>query len=770
MKKGIFRKAGVAALSTAFAAVSFGVLPFAAPAAAQTGGGGGDVACSRISGPDRYATAAAIALETFAQSDVVFIARGDGTPRNPAGVPFDALAGSYGAGQFDAPILLTPGRGPVPQATKDAIQALGATTGVILGKEAAVNTAVEAELRTMLDNVRRVGGDDRYQTAALIAASNTAPGADGQTFTNAAGETAVFLANGEDARGGQDALAAGGPAWAEGIPVLLSEAASLNPNAASFIDSRNIERVYILGGTVAISQTTESQVTQLNGGTQVTRISGEDGAGTAVDLAVDVLIDELGWTTDHFNLANRSTAHLVDAVAGGPHAGAEQSMVLLADGSDTLGNDTEAFLDDLNDGVLDQHGGATVQRPTSADILGGRAAINDETAADACQRAGVPVEQPPGGTATALSLTPETDTNPVGSTHTVTATATNQQGGPAANGTLIRFEVYQRTGTSTYAAFTPFVGDVETSTNGTATFTYNGPANTGGNDEREDLIVSCVVSDVAQSCITSGTEPTVDPVTGRFNNLRQPGDTAGKVWTERRAAALSLTPETDVNRIGQEHTFTATVTDQFGSPLVGQAVTFELFRDTDFDGTFVNVADSNDNETTPAGRVSFTYTSTQVGLDRLVACVEGTDAGEECTSVPPTNDTTVNAFATQIDTTQTGTAIAFDPDDPVRDTADKEWVNPPTTDASTAQQASGEVVSDDVNSVDVFTDDKSRVIRFAKDSGDTYQVNGVNVTKTCYDTVETVGDRIAVNFVPGGTSVFNITANPDNSGGGCQNV
>lgn len=379
MNKGILRKTGVGALAALVALVTFGFIPFAAPAAAQEE----NVACARLSGADRYETAAEIALNTFpGGSDIALIARGDGTPLNHLGVPVDALSGSYGAGVAEAPILLTPGAGPLPDATLDAMEALGVTAVFILGEVAAVSDDVEDELVALFgaDNVDRVGGADRFETAALIAGV-------GPVFVNAAGESSVFLANGFSA---VDALSAGGPSYAENIPILLSQAEELNEHAAEFIEENDIERVYILGGTVAISANTASQVSGLNGGTEITRLSGGNRAATAVDIAIDFLIDELGWSTEHFVLANGAENHLVDAVAGGPHAGVEESMILLALGSDTLGDDTESFLEDLNDGELEN--GETVQEPTSAHILGGRAAINDETAADACTLAGVPTD------------------------------------------------------------------------------------------------------------------------------------------------------------------------------------------------------------------------------------------------------------------------------------------------------------------------------------------------------------------------------------------
>ncbi|HEX9766769.1 MAG TPA: cell wall-binding repeat-containing protein [Nitriliruptorales bacterium] len=94
-----------------------------------------------------------------------------------------------------------------------------------------------------------------------------------------------------------------------------------------------------------------------------------------------------------------------------------------------------------------------------------------------------------------------------------------------------------------------------------------------------------------------------------------------KVWEDREADSLTVTPGHAVNEIGTDHTVTATVLDQFGDP-------FET--EVDFIVTGRNPSGTNglDVETTD-GVASFTYTDTgptnSEGTDNIDVRVDGND-------------------------------------------------------------------------------------------------------------------------------------------------
>lgn len=93
---------------------------------------------SRVSGADRYATAAAVSRATFgAGTAVAYIADGATFP--------DALAGAAAAGVRDAPVLLT-ARSALPSATATELGRLRPARIIVLGGPGAVSDAVLAQL------------------------------------------------------------------------------------------------------------------------------------------------------------------------------------------------------------------------------------------------------------------------------------------------------------------------------------------------------------------------------------------------------------------------------------------------------------------------------------------------------------------------------------------------------------------------------------------------------------------------------------------------
>ena len=92
----------------------------------------------RLSGSDRYATAAAISAGWAPGVPVVYIATGLDFP--------DALAGAAAAGSLGAPLLLVTGT-TVPPATAAELSRLRPATVVVLGGPAVVSDAVLASIR-----------------------------------------------------------------------------------------------------------------------------------------------------------------------------------------------------------------------------------------------------------------------------------------------------------------------------------------------------------------------------------------------------------------------------------------------------------------------------------------------------------------------------------------------------------------------------------------------------------------------------------------------
>lgn len=367
------------------------------------------VDAGRLAGADRYGTAAAAFTDAFScaatggqgtngdGTGAAMIARGDAFA--------DALASDYGAGQMWSGTLLTKPT-TVPQATLDALKSAGVTAVVIVGGPSAISDAVSNKLAAteayscsgdahQKINVLRVYGDDRYETAAILAelASSDANGNPTNVGTAAVNGTATtstplntaVLATGTDF---PDALAAGPMAyWGDNLPsagngvpfpLLLTSSTSLHWAAKVALSDLKIKQVLVVGGPAAVSTTVTNQLHAL--GISVIRLYGATRTDTAVKVAqfetagVDGSGNNgLGYDGDGVALARADT--FPDALAGGPWAGVHVSPLLLAPRPTALGPAAQSYLAAL-----------TADKAGAVVALGGETAITPDTlqsAADA---------------------------------------------------------------------------------------------------------------------------------------------------------------------------------------------------------------------------------------------------------------------------------------------------------------------------------------------------------------------------------------------------
>lgn len=174
----------------------------------------------RLAGTDRYGTAAAISRAGWPKSaNTVLLATGQDWP--------DAVAAAPLSRKLDAPLLLVTRDGTLPPATAAELARLHPAGIVVLGSEAAVSTTVTAEataaakIGSATVTARRIGGVDRYETAALIAAEVGLP-ADGR----------IAIASGTDYA---DAISVAPYAGRWGMPLLLGRGATLPSATRAFV-------------------------------------------------------------------------------------------------------------------------------------------------------------------------------------------------------------------------------------------------------------------------------------------------------------------------------------------------------------------------------------------------------------------------------------------------------------------------------------------------------------------------------------------------------
>nr|BFF11754.1 hypothetical protein GCM10025699_30570 [Microbacterium flavescens] len=189
----------------------------------------------RIGGADRYETSALVAAKFPKNLPILFVATGETFP--------DALAGSAAAARAQAPILLTRSTA-LPAVTAAALRSLAPRTVVVLGGPGAVSNAVVSAITAIVPDTTRIGGADRYETAAAIA----------QAYER---DSSPLLATGQTF---PDALAGGALAGHLGAPLLLTKSTSLPPSTSAALDRLSPQGISILGGTGAVSQAVQSAV------------------------------------------------------------------------------------------------------------------------------------------------------------------------------------------------------------------------------------------------------------------------------------------------------------------------------------------------------------------------------------------------------------------------------------------------------------------------------------------------------------------------------
>jgi uncharacterized protein YvpB/putative cell wall-binding protein len=260
------------------------------------------LAAERIAGENRYSTAVMISQKGWQTAQTVILAKGSDFP--------DALAGGPLAFKENSPILLTQSE-ILTQLTKNEISRLKARKVIILGGEVSISNNVENTLKGMGLEVERVAGQNRYETALLIA--------------QRLGSDKAILANGENF---PDALSISPYAAMKGIPILLTQSQQVNPDINEFLSQKN--QVIIVGGNQVISKSIDSILKNAN------RFEGSNRYDTSANI-INKLIESKG-------IAYISTGeNFADALTGSVLA-AKQGAPIILTGSNSVPSSIKALL------------------------------------------------------------------------------------------------------------------------------------------------------------------------------------------------------------------------------------------------------------------------------------------------------------------------------------------------------------------------------------------------------------------------------------------
>jgi putative cell wall-binding protein len=268
----------------------------------------------RLSGSTRYETSVAISQEGWPNgADTVVLARGDAFP--------DALAGTPLAYQENAPLLLTKSEA-LEVSTREELKRLKANKVIILGSENAISENVVKEIKAINKNItiERLGGENRYDTAAIISAKLSS-------------DTAV-LAYGHDF---PDALSVAPFAAKNGYPVFLTGSkGELVKETKAKINS--FEKVIVVGGSDVVSNNAVK-------GLDYKRYAGKDRYKTNLDINNNL---KMGNETAYF----ATGADFPDALSGAVLAAKKNAPLFLSPGKDLK----EETVSSLKEQPFDQFG------------------------------------------------------------------------------------------------------------------------------------------------------------------------------------------------------------------------------------------------------------------------------------------------------------------------------------------------------------------------------------------------------------------------------
>lgn len=256
-----------------------------------------------LTGSGRWETAIKISQSGWTKSDNAVLVNDNSIA--------DALSATPFAKAKNAPILLTQSN-KLDGRTKAELKRLGVKNVYLIGGSIAIGSNVEKQLDAERINFERISGSSRYETSLKLA----------EKLDKENSISKIVVVNGE--KGLADAVSVGAIAAQENMPIILSDSNNGTEVADNFIDSKDIEKSYVIGGTYSISNSVEKSLPN------ATRIAGESRSETNAKI-----IEEFYKNTDIKNIyvtkdGTKNKNDLIDSLAVGVLASKNDSPILLA--------------------------------------------------------------------------------------------------------------------------------------------------------------------------------------------------------------------------------------------------------------------------------------------------------------------------------------------------------------------------------------------------------------------------------------------------------
>jgi lactocepin len=243
----------------------------------------------RLQGSGRYAEAVAASARLFpsagnAKSAIVV----NGDDEHYA----DIACAVALSGVAKGPVLFVKS-GSVPSNVNSEIRRLGVKKLYIVGGTTAVSAGVTAQLASLVPDTERLGGADRYKTAAIVARKAVALGASSSQAVLCAGS------------GWSDAAVAAALAGGAKRPLLLTAKSSLPGSTASALTDLKVTRTTLVARADAVTTSTIAQVCAITGEHAVAKRIGA--TGDRYDIAASAAswsVSSLGYSTSTIYVAS----------------------------------------------------------------------------------------------------------------------------------------------------------------------------------------------------------------------------------------------------------------------------------------------------------------------------------------------------------------------------------------------------------------------------------------------------------------------------------
>lgn len=187
-------------------------------------------------------------------------------------------------------------------------------------------TLIVEPTKAAASSVTRIGGINRYETAAQAATSSFKDGSEN-----------VVLVSGE---GYADSISASVLARKLNAPILFTGSETLDLNVITALETLKTKNIFIIGGEASISRSIEDR---LKSDYAVTRLGASDRYSTNLVVA-NYLVSKLGASRDKVLVV--SGAGFSDALSAAPVAAAKDEILLLANNNIDSMKDTAYFAKD----------------------------------------------------------------------------------------------------------------------------------------------------------------------------------------------------------------------------------------------------------------------------------------------------------------------------------------------------------------------------------------------------------------------------------------